>query len=751
MASSLGPDKKITDGLVLYLDATNPKSYPGSGGSWFDLISNESTGAFINGPTATASFGGSKIVFDATNDYIRIKNRDSLNPTQYVTAASWFVYKTTGVYYPPVIFKKTTGNSYYEQYLLSVDGGYVYGKIGNGSNSNAAVASSRQYINELIYGLVVIDTPARAMRVYVDGTCVGSGSHPYSTMATSTVDLAIGGSDVSNFFGWFGGDIYTAEVYNRVLTDAEILQNYNSVAEKFGKNVVVTDLDAMAFINKAMLSSETQKKAVNDLTVDMKTAGIWSKMKAIYPFVGGTAASHKWNLKNPQDTNASFRLTFNGGWTHSSTGVKPNGTNAYANSWMIPNGNLTAGNVHLAYYSRTSNLVNEYEEIIGAQSDPVFDANKRVSLIFNTGSTSLTGVLYNSNASYTYTSSAGFLLAARTSSSDYSRLYFQGNLVATASALGTPSNYTQATFYIGASNNNPAVFFSHLECAFASIGDGLTDAESKSFYTAVQKFQTTLGREIDMDAQTFIVAAGITNATQQNAINKLVVDMKTAGIWSKMKAIYPFVGGTAASHKWNLKDPRDLDAAFRLTFTGGWTHSASGSLPNGTNAYADTYVVSSNHLSLNDVAVSVYIRTNTQGTYMMDLCDQDTARKIYLSSWFNVSGFGSNGVIAQLHNSGFQGGIANSDPRGFYLSSRTGSSAWGVYKNNSKIGTRTVTSSIDNQPTKSILLAGNILYSLEYSSREQAFATIGNGLTDTEASSLYTIVQTYQTTLGRQV
>jgi len=260
-----------------------------------------------------------------------------------------------------------------------------------------------------------------------------------------------------------------------------------------------------------------------------------------------------------------------------------------------------------------------------------------------------------------------------------------------------------------------------------------------------------VGKMNDSDASLFIQVSEITGSTQRGAIVDLVKDLKTNGLWSKMKAIYPFVGGTAATHKWNLKDPRDTNDAFRLTFTGGWTHGSNGVLPNGTNAYADTYVVSSNHLSLNDVAVSVYIRTNTQGTYMMDLCDQDTARKIYLSSWFNVSGFGSNGVIAQLHTSGFQGGIANSDPRGFYLSSRTGSSAWGVYKNNSKIGTRTVTSSIDNQPTKSILLAGNILYSLEYSSREQAFATIGDGLTDTDAANLYTIVQKYQTTLGRQV
>ncbi len=55
----------------------------------------------------------------------------------------------------------------------------------------------------------------------------------------------------------------------------------------------------------------------------------------------------------------------------------------------------------------------------------------------------------------------------------------------------------------------------------------------------------------DADAQAFIDAAGITDATQQSAIRTLVGDLKTYSIWSKMKAIYPFCGGTASSHKWN--------------------------------------------------------------------------------------------------------------------------------------------------------------------------------------------------------
>ena len=111
----------------------------------------------------------------------------------------------------------------------------------------------------------------------------------------------------------------------------------------------------------------------------------------------------------------------------------------------------------------------------------------------------------------------------------------------------------------------------------------------------------------DADAQAFITAAAITDVTQQNAINTLVVDLKGYNIWTKMKALYPFVGGTASTHKFNLKNPLDTDAAFRLTFSGGWTHSSTGALPNGTNAYADTKFNLTKFTAFTNASTGVYL------------------------------------------------------------------------------------------------------------------------------------------------
>ena len=119
----------------------------------------------------------------------------------------------------------------------------------------------------------------------------------------------------------------------------------------------------------------------------------------------------------------------------------------------------------------------------------------------------------------------------------------------------------------------------------------------------------------DADALAFMTAASITDNTQKTAINTLVTDLKTANIWTKMKALYPFVGGSATSHKFNLKDPRDVDAAFRLLFFGGWTHSSTGALPNGSNAFADTKLNENTSMTLNSQHLSYYSRTNILGLY----------------------------------------------------------------------------------------------------------------------------------------
>jgi hypothetical protein len=253
------------------------------------------------------------------------------------------------------------------------------------------------------------------------------------------------------------------------------------------------------------------------------------------------------------------------------------------------------------------------------------------------------------------------------------------------------------------------------------------------------------GVAYDPDAQAFFTASGLTGATNLTAINTLVVSLKGFGIWTKMKAIYPMIGGTAALHKWNLKDPQDTNAAFRLVFNGGWTHSTNGALPNGTNGYADTFLTPSTSLTLNSSHLSYYSRTNVNLTQVEIGCFDNTgAYTIIEARTANISYF--------LTNTSSIAGVADTNSAAFYIGNRTASNVTNGFRNNVKIFNASTAATF--RPFNNIYIgaANNASSIAQYFTTKQcAFASIGDGLTDTEAGNFYTAVQTFQTTLSRQV
>jgi hypothetical protein len=247
---------------------------------------------------------------------------------------------------------------------------------------------------------------------------------------------------------------------------------------------------------------------------------------------------------------------------------------------------------------------------------------------------------------------------------------------------------------------------------------------------------------IDTDAQAFITAAAITDSTQQTAINTLVTNLKGYGIWTKMKAIYPFVGGTASQHKFNLKDPRDLDIAYRLSFINGWTHSNTGALPSGTDGYADTKLSALNVSTTNHL--SYYSRTTSVGvTCELGCYDSTTSTFNQLRPAVNYAA-GNVALILSF--------TSTTDAKGFWVGSKRGISDREIYKNSTSEATSS-TLEPTNNPNKILFLgarnenAGANLFS----NKECAFASIGDGLTDAEEANLYTAVNAFQVALSRNV
>jgi hypothetical protein len=242
--------------------------------------------------------------------------------------------------------------------------------------------------------------------------------------------------------------------------------------------------DAQAFITATGITNPTEISAINTLVNDLQGYGLWSKMKAIYPFVGGTSTTCKYNLKDPRDLDAAFRLVFNGGWTFASTGATPNGTNGYADTKLSQSANLTNTSLHASYYSNGGGYGPANGEI-GLTASNTFLLLRTGAIYFNQCDTDF--------SNYT-TSVNGFYIGSRTSSSSR-KGYFNGNLV--LSSTNSPNSTSSDTYYLGALNNSgSAGYFSGVKTAFASIGDGLTDTEASNFYTSVQAFQTTLGRQV---------------------------------------------------------------------------------------------------------------------------------------------------------------------------------------------------------------------------------------------------------------
>jgi hypothetical protein len=260
-------------------------------------------------------------------------------------------------------------------------------------------------------------------------------------------------------------------------------------------------------------------------------------------------------------------------------------------------------------------------------------------------------------------------------------------------------------------------------------------------------YLASLTPAVDPDAQAFITAAAITDPTQQAAINTLVVDLKGYSIWTKMKAVYPFVGGTSSTHKFNLKDPLDTDAAFRLVFNGGWTHSSTGALPNGTNGYADTFLIPNTNLGISNGHLSVYSRTNISGTFYDLGCASGTGAvdNSVISRWTDNKFYSQYGTPTYPNN-------ANTDSRGLFIANRNSATNTTGYKNGIKV-IDTVQTSLQLSIVKLVLGAINVQFSglANYSPRQYAFASIGDGLTDTEAANFYTAVQNFNTALARQV
>jgi hypothetical protein len=525
---------------------------------------------------------------------------------------------------------------------------------------------------------------------------------------------------------------------------------------------IVSDADAQAFVSATGLTSQTQANAVNTLVIGMKAQGLWTKTKAIYPFVGGTATAHKYNLKDPRDVDAAFRLAFTGTVTHTANGAQGNGVNGYADSFFIPNNNgLTVNDNHLSLYSRTAaeSGTNQFFDIGSGNASGSTDLQgmftRRSALYGSTGGYD-SGNFNNNRITYTSTDGSGFFLGKV--NSDLTSKLFRNNVQVASKTITNQAGLSSFKNFILGYNESPAtIYYSPKQLAFASMGTGLSDSEASNYYTLVQQFQTSLGRSVgpqvvsDPDAQAFVTAANIQDQVQADAVNNLCISMKAQGLWTKMKAIYPIVGGTAAQHKFNLKNPLDTDAAFRLSFLGTWVHDSTGILSNGVNAYANTFFTPltqfSSRNSLSIIAnISGGTLTGGSSPYTIaagtgGLTTDETGHFFRASGKLSVFVGESNNILAVTNSTttGYSATNSLAGTTSYVLG--TSVIASGTVSANGTLGTFPLFISAINQ--------GGTPFSVSYQNVKYNSIAFGDGLTLGEHNTFKSIIDTFNTSLGR--
>ena len=256
------------------------------------------------------------------------------------------------------------------------------------------------------------------------------------------------------------------------------------------------DPDAQAFFNAESAAgvtlTTTEKNAVNQWVVDAKAAGIWTKFKAVYPMVGGTATSHKFNLLNPVDSDAANRLVFNGGLTHSNSGILFGGVNGWADTFLNMSSQYSnAYDVHLA--------TNIYTDFVGTLPQGHIGANASTSStnrLGSTGSTNESSYLGRTTPSInkvvTTTTHKGFWCGSRTANNLHNLIDPTGTITSETSII--TSTLPAVTIGLGCRRSATNDYYSGFGYSFFSVGVGLTTTELTAFKTAVNNFQATLGR-----------------------------------------------------------------------------------------------------------------------------------------------------------------------------------------------------------------------------------------------------------------
>jgi hypothetical protein len=222
----------VVDGLVLYLDAANTKSYISGSTTWSDVSRSGNRGTLVvsGSGAVSASFNSANqgnIVFSGTGSYVDCGNSTNLQLTSG-SINVWFrgiqgTQTGTGGYNAIVVKQFAYGLFISGSNLVTYDWGNNVGR-----NTNTNVANNTWY-NACMTFTTTTGTPSNNAIIYLNGSPILTTT---IRLSNQTVNLFIGyGNSVGQFLV---GSVSQTSIYNRALSAQEVLQNYNATKTRFG-------------------------------------------------------------------------------------------------------------------------------------------------------------------------------------------------------------------------------------------------------------------------------------------------------------------------------------------------------------------------------------------------------------------------------------------------------------------------------------------------------------------------------------
>ena len=478
-------------GILLEVDAADKTSYSGTGTTWINQIRPGTFNGTLNNVSFNSSDANGALVFTGSNTFVDFGNLGSSLTSSFSFQVAFKPAPTaSGQPYTILSYASASATSSFTFKLdyTSSNQTVVLTTFSNTGSQNIVYAISTS-VTPNTWNIIDGTYGSQVLALFSGGNLATSVPTTGSTVGYNANNrLYLGGTYGVNS-GIFTGSVAKVTVNNADLDVRAVATNYNAFFSRFGLGKIpglITDFDAAAFVEASGITNQTQLTAINNLVIGLKANNLWTKMQAIYPFVGGTAFSHKWNLKDPRDTDAAFRIQYFGTVTHTNLGISGSG---YAGTYYYPltSNSQFSSSAHISVYTTKTGTGGGG---IGNTTD-----SPGLSITINYNLIGSTNYQLNFPTWKTFSGASatdvGLYIASRTSVTD----------VALYRRINTGNTSTTATEAHSGTNNNDVKIFSGQysgwtgAAGFASMGYGLTSTDVVNLDTLVTAYQTALGRK----------------------------------------------------------------------------------------------------------------------------------------------------------------------------------------------------------------------------------------------------------------